>query len=97
MINEFKEYIEKIIELTCGFKPVINVEEPYKGTIQIWVSGTPTERALVMGKEAKNIQAFYRLVCIFARRKNCFVYLYVKPRDELEKKLEETIKLNTFI
>ena len=28
MINEFKEYIEKIIELTCGFKPVINVEEP---------------------------------------------------------------------
>jgi predicted RNA-binding protein Jag len=97
MADEFKNYIENIIELTCGFKPTVDVKEPYNGTIQIWISGSQNERALIMGKEARNIQAFNRLACIFARRKNCFIYIYVKPKDkELDRKLNDTVIDNIF-
>jgi hypothetical protein len=93
--------MEQIINLTCGFKPALRVIEPTVGTIQVWIEGTPDERALIMGKEAKNLQAFTRLAHIFARRHKVFIYLYVKPKSvvqiELDKNLEEAVKLGTFL
>ena len=97
MKNEFTEYLEQIINLTCGFKPALKVVEPYSGTIQVWIEGTPDERALIMGKEAKNLQAFTKLAHIFARRHNTYIYIYVRPKDPLQDKLDETIALGTFI
>jgi hypothetical protein len=89
--------MEQIINLTCGFKPALRVIEPTVGTIQVWIEGTPDERALIMGKEAKNLQAFTRLAHIFARRHKLFCYIYIRPKDELDKRLDETIKMGTFL
>ena len=97
MTQEFTKYMEQIITLTCGFKPALRVIEPTTGTIQVWIEGTPDERALIMGKEAKNLQAFTKLAHIFARRHNLFCYIYVRPKDKLDKRLEETISLGKFI
>ena len=95
MINEFKEYMDEIITRTCGFHPTLDIQEPYPGTVQVWITGTPTERSLVMGKEAKNIQAISRLAHIFARRHNCFVYIYVKPKESVVvgNTLEDTLNV----
>ena len=97
MINDFTIYMNTIIEMTCGFKPPLKVVEPYPGTIQVWIEGTPDERALIMGRMGKTIEAFSRLAQIFARRHKYFVYVYVKPRDNVQEHLDETIKLNMFI
>ena len=96
MQQEFSNYMEQIINLTCGFKPALRVIEPTTGTIQVWIEGTPDERALIMGKEAKNLQAFTRLAHIFARRHKLFCYIYVKPKTIIEDNLEKTIVSNIF-
>ena len=90
-----------IIEMTCGFKPPLKVVEPYPGTIQVWIEGTPDERALIMGRMGKTIEAFSRLAQIFARRHKYFVYVYVKPKSsteqEMNDRLDDTVKLNVFL
>ena len=97
MIQEFITYMNTIIEMTCGFKPSLKVIEPYPGTIQIWIEGSPDERALIMGRMGETIKAFSRLAQIFARRHKYFVYVYVKPKNQIEQNLDETIKLNVFM
>ena len=81
MKEKFQEYMTNIISATCGFSPTLEVNEPYPGTIQIWIAGTPEERAAVMGKEGKTISAFNRLATIFAKRNRCYQYLYVKRKE----------------
>jgi|ERR1035437_177229 predicted RNA-binding protein Jag len=97
MIADFTNYMNTIIEMTCGFKPPLKVVEPYPGTIQVWIEGTPDERALVMGRGGKTIEAFSRLAQIYARRHKYFIYIYVKPKSEIENNLDETIKLNMYL
>lgn len=82
MISEFTEYARQIIKLTCGFEPNVRVEEPFVGTVQIFLSGTPEERSLIMGREGKNINAFSRLIFIFARRNKYYSYTYVQPKEK---------------
>ena len=97
MIQEFITYMNTIIEMTCGFKPSLKVIEPTTGTIQVWIEGTPDERALIMGRMGKTIEAFSRLAQIYSRRHKYFCYIYVKPKDGVQQALDETIKLNVFM
>ena len=85
MQEKFQNYVFQLIETTCGFKPTIRVVEPAQGTVQIFIDGSPNERALIMGREAKNAQAFTRMIHIFARRNGYFAYFYVSPKNYEQK------------
>lgn len=80
---EFKNLVETMISMTFGFTPHVKIIVPYANTIQIWIEGEQEERAIIMGKDGKNIAAISRLAFIFARRNNCYVYIYVQPKDEM--------------
>ena len=97
MTKDFQKYIEQIINLTFGFVPHIRVEEPYVGTVQIFIEGSPDERAMIMGKEGKTITALTRLINCYGRKHNTFCYTYVRPKDYVESNLEDALKVGKYL
>lgn len=93
MSDTLKQYVIKVIELTWGFVPTVEVQEVYERTMQVFISGPSVQRAQIMGREAKSIAALTKLVQIYGSRNKMFVYVYVRPREEeAVDKLEETLK-----
>ena len=95
-MNEYKTYLENIIEMTCGFKPNVRVDEITPGTMQAFLEGTQEEQALMMGKEGRTIAAITRLSIIFGKRHNFYTYIYVRRRDKIDEALDRTVIQNIF-
>ena len=79
--QELKEYLETIIQMTCGFTPTVKVVELAPGTIQAFMEGTQEEQALMMGREGKTITALTRMALIFGKRHNFFPYVYIRRKS----------------
>ena len=92
MIKEFQTYLEKIVEMTCGFKPTVKVLEIAPGTLQAFLEGTQDEQALMMGREGKTITALTRFALIFGKRHQFFPYIYVRRKSETDDAFGETLK-----
>jgi hypothetical protein len=97
MTQEFKTYLETIIQMTCGFTPTIKVVELAPGTIQAFMEGTQEQQALMMGREGKTIGAITRFALIFGKRHNFFPYVYVRPRNQVDDNLAETLATGKFL
>ena len=95
--QEFKEYLETIIQMTCGFKPEVKATEFAPGTIQAFLFGTQEQQALMMGREGKTINAIGRLALIFGKRHNFFPYVYVRRRNQVDDNLAETLATGKFL
>lgn len=101
MKDKVEEYIKNIIKLTWDFIPEVDVQETYPGTIQVFIGGNESQRAQLMGREAKTVQALTKLTQIFCSRNKTFVYLYIKPKssikDSLDRNLEDATNIGIFL
>lgn len=79
--QEFSNYVEQIIERTFGFVPLVQVEETENGMINVILDGSPLERSVMMGRDARNFQLIKGFLRIFARRQGYFSYLHIVPSD----------------
>ncbi len=80
--KQFHDYLEVLLGSTFGFVPQINVSMPSAQTVQIMVDGTDEQRRMIMGREGKNLTALKMVIRIFARRRNCYAYIYITPNPD---------------
>lgn len=77
-----KKYVEDVVLLTFGFSPIVEIKNFDLKSVGVFVDGTPDQRALMMGVEARNFQALKTMIRIFGRSHNVICYLYISPKDE---------------
>lgn len=77
MNEAIKQYVEILIEMTYGFRPIVEVNTNDVLTY-ITLDGAPEERQQLMGRDATNFKAIKILVRIFCKRNGVNPYLYIK-------------------
>ncbi len=80
-IKEFEQFVVVLVDMSMGFRPLVKAIESETGRMSLVLDGSPLERSIMMGTEARTFQAIKHLLRLFARRQGYFVELFVKPSD----------------